>query len=203
MECEPVVTVNVNLSVVNRGVHTVAATPSNISEAVDAFASRLGIRAPAFAHRLTGSLKNLTHKALRRDARARAARAPQIIPERFRIGDPLAVTHFEQHGYVVFKSVVRERDTRRLQGLLWDYLESATGLGIERDRPATWQNWPQNEGSWLQRPHPLTLSHALAPKAWVSCTSAASGRAASCGKRGVSPGSAVSSSSYGEPGSCW
>ena len=65
----------------------------------------------------------------------------EVIPRRFRVGDPEAVSHFNEQGYVVYKSTCAEADTRAIVSKLWDFLEGLEGLGISRADETTWHRY--------------------------------------------------------------
>mmetsp|Transcript_4477 Transcript_4477/g.14862 ORF Transcript_4477/g.14862 Transcript_4477/m.14862 type:complete len:410 (+) Transcript_4477:255-1484(+) len=67
--------------------------------------------------------------------------------ERFEVGDPLAVSFFEERGFVVFREALTKAEVSEAEELLWRYLESVSS-SLDRDDPSTWaQHWPPAVGS--------------------------------------------------------
>jgi hypothetical protein len=63
--------------------------------------------------------------------------------ERFEPGSAESVAYLDQHGYVILKETLTEKETEKTLCLLWDYLENL-GTGIDRKDPKTWEDdrWP-------------------------------------------------------------
>ncbi len=62
---------------------------------------------------------------------------------RFAPGDPDALAHLDQQGFVVFAGALSPAESETAMELLWDYLEEL-GTGIDRTDAATWDDdrWP-------------------------------------------------------------
>lgn len=82
----------------------------------------------------------------------------QVIPRRFRLGDPAASAYFDEHGYVVFRSVCSAPELQEAERLLWDFLEGS-GLGIERGQAHA---SPTHLWCTYCGPHIADLLHAAA-----------------------------------------
>lgn len=66
--------------------------------------------------------------------------APTARPsERFAGGDPRALEHLAEHGYVVIREVADAAQIAAIVDLFWAHLESL-GTGIDRGSPATWDD---------------------------------------------------------------
>eukprot|EP00756_Hemistasia_phaeocysticola_P054231 Hpha_TRINITY_DN30162_c0_g1::TRINITY_DN30162_c0_g1_i1::g.110720::m.110720 len=55
---------------------------------------------------------------------------------RFVAGDPAALEHLREEGYVVIKDIADEKERAVAEDLLWDYL---SGFGMKKGTPDTWK----------------------------------------------------------------
>ena len=70
--------------------------------------------------------------------------AAYFHPQRFDLSaTEEALKHFNEHGYVVFRSVIGKDEVKQAMRLLWDWLEGLQ-TGLQRDDESTWveENWP-------------------------------------------------------------
>lgn len=77
----------------------------------------------------------------------RPSRAPPprlFIPPRFRLSaSKAAVAYLEQHGFVVFRSVLTTTQIKRAVDLFWEHMAV---FGLRPGEPDEWRRWPENRG---------------------------------------------------------
>mmetsp|Transcript_58271 Transcript_58271/g.103564 ORF Transcript_58271/g.103564 Transcript_58271/m.103564 type:complete len:612 (-) Transcript_58271:115-1950(-) len=83
--------------------------------------------------------------------------------KRFEPGDPAALDHLEEHGYVVVKEVLDPQEVEHAVSLFWQWLAEFSAGRIRRDSPQTWGGsaWPCNPANGVCAAGGLGQSHFM------------------------------------------
>jgi hypothetical protein len=144
-----------------------------------------GVLALFTAHQVTRALYTVFSRWI--DTRKWHCR--DVVPDyinvhRFEPGEAGAKDFLQQHGFVVYRSVLSPTESRTALHLLWNWLEAAAPKGrLDRDNPDSWDDWPdtveggilpyfgsgQSEGAWYVRSRPKVFDSFVQGTETLTC----------------------------------